>query len=32
MDSAWNSLGVAGAMILVTQEEDTALKDLREDP
>ena len=27
----WNSLAVAGAMILVTQEEDTALKDLRED-
>lgn len=28
MDIVWNSLDVAGAMILVIQEEDTALKAL----
>lgn len=32
VDSAWSSLGVAGAMTLVTQEEDAALKGLRVDP
>lgn len=31
VDIVWNSLDVAGAMILVIQEEDTALKDLHGD-